>query len=128
MSHLPSSDSGPSVASAALDKVEVSSHCPRRSSYPLISSIPYASGERLAQAAENSETVAETVLYLGHDSNMSAETFMGVRRTRPLFQVNVSVPALRLTFDLPGVPYREPCFANVAFRQVPEKPTADGQQ
>lgn len=27
------------------------------------------------------------------------------------------VPALRLTFDLPGIPYKEPCFANTALRE-----------
>lgn len=61
----------------------------------------------------------ETVLYLGYGSNMSNETFRGKRGIKPLAQVNVQVPCLRLTFDLPGLPYKEPCFANSA-RRDPE--------
>jgi hypothetical protein len=53
---------------------------------------------------------------------MCAATFLGMRGIRPLSQVNVSAPALDLTFDLPGMPYREPCFANTALRKLPIKP------
>lgn len=35
---------------------------------------------------------------------------------KPLAQLNVQVPDLRLTFDLPGIPYAEPCFANSGIR------------
>jgi hypothetical protein len=59
---------------------------------------------------------AKTVLYLAYGSNLCNETFRGVRGIRPLSQVNVLVPSLRLTFDLPGIPYKEPCFANTALR------------
>ncbi|KAK5149363.1 hypothetical protein LTR04_007154 [Oleoguttula sp. CCFEE 6159] len=65
------------------------------------------------------ETGRETVLYLAYGSNLSTETFRGKRGIRPLAQVNVQVPTLKLTFDLPGVPYAEPCFANTA-RRDPE--------
>jgi hypothetical protein len=58
----------------------------------------------------------ETVLYLGYGSNLSAETFRGKRGIRPISQVNVVVPTLSLTFDLPGIPYQEPCFGNVRNR------------
>ncbi|CAO2649120.1 Nn.00g100690.m01.CDS01 [Neocucurbitaria sp. VM-36] len=58
----------------------------------------------------------KTVLYLAYGSNLCNETFRGVRGIRPLSQVNVLVPSLRLTFDLPGIPYAEPCFANTARR------------
>ncbi|KAJ9606307.1 hypothetical protein H2200_009268 [Cladophialophora chaetospira] len=58
----------------------------------------------------------ETVLYLGYGSNLSAETFRGKRGIRPISQVNVVVPTLSLTFDLPGIPYTEPCFGNVRYR------------
>ncbi|KAF1845872.1 uncharacterized protein K460DRAFT_116581 [Cucurbitaria berberidis CBS 394.84] len=58
----------------------------------------------------------KTVLYLAYGSNLCNETFRGVRGIRPLSQVNVLVPSLRLTFDLPGMPYAEPCFANSAWR------------
>lgn len=115
-----------SVASAALDKAGVSARQPSRGSYPSISSILTTSSERLTKAAQDVHPIsdspgAETVLYLAYGSNMSAETFLGVRGIRPLSQVNVAVPSLRLTFDLAGVPYKEPCFANVGFRNVPDK-------
>lgn len=60
----------------------------------------------------------DTVLYLGYGSNLCAETFQGKRNVKPLSQVNVVVPALSLTFDLPGLPYTEPCFGNVRYRDT----------
>lgn len=89
--------------------------------------IPQTSPERLAAEAADRQGADEgakpdTILYLAYGSNMAAQTFQGMRGIRPLSQVNVSVPTLRLTFDLPGIPYREPCFANVDFRKMPEKP------
>ncbi|KZF26805.1 hypothetical protein L228DRAFT_243325 [Xylona heveae TC161] len=59
---------------------------------------------------------SQTVLYLAYGSNLSAETFLGRRNIRPLSQQNVVVPALSLSFNLPGIPYIEPCFANTRFR------------
>ncbi len=64
------------------------------------------------------------MLYLAYGSNLCAETFQGKRGIKPLAQVNVVVPELRLTFDLPGVPYAEPCFANTARRQPSSPPDA----
>ncbi|KAK8055308.1 hypothetical protein PG993_000535 [Apiospora rasikravindrae] len=98
--------------------------------YPPISSIPRTSPERLAQASPDNDDHdpsspknARTYLYLAYGSNLSAETFLGVRGIRPLSKVNVSAPAFDLTFDLPGIPYREPCFANVAPRKhLPDPP------
>jgi hypothetical protein len=57
-----------------------------------------------------------TVLYLAYGSNLCKETFREKRGIEPLSQINVLVPSLRLTFDLPGIPYVEPCFANSAMR------------
>ncbi|KAH7401866.1 hypothetical protein DE146DRAFT_651787 [Phaeosphaeria sp. MPI-PUGE-AT-0046c] len=65
----------------------------------------------------------KTVLYLAYGSNLCNETFRGVRGIRPLSQVNVLVPSLRLTFDLAGIPYAEPCFANSALR-IPDAPVS----
>ncbi|KAF2098559.1 hypothetical protein NA57DRAFT_65976 [Rhizodiscina lignyota] len=62
----------------------------------------------------------DTVLYLAYGSNLAYETFQGSRGIKPLAQVNVLVPELRMTFDLPGIPYVEPCFANTALRATPE--------
>ena len=59
---------------------------------------------------------SKTILYLAYGSNLSAETFLGKRGIRPISQVNVVVPELVMTFDLAGIPYVEPCFANTAYR------------
>ncbi|KAF2168859.1 hypothetical protein M409DRAFT_65228 [Zasmidium cellare ATCC 36951] len=58
----------------------------------------------------------ETVLYLAYGSNLANEKFRKDRKVNPLSQINVQVPSLRLVFDLPGIPYSEPCFANTARR------------
>ena len=60
----------------------------------------------------------DTVLYLAYGSNLSADTFQGRRGIRPLSQVNVVVPQLVMTFDLAGLPYVEPCFANTKYRHT----------
>lgn len=65
---------------------------------------------------QRSDAERGTFLYLGYGSNLSNETFRGNRGIKPLSQVNVQVPSLRLTFDLPGIPYKEPCFANTGRR------------
>ncbi|KAF2792270.1 hypothetical protein K505DRAFT_279169 [Melanomma pulvis-pyrius CBS 109.77] len=66
------------------------------------------------------EEKGKTVLYLAYGSNLCNETFRENRGIRPLSQVNVLVPSLKLTFDLPGIPYHEPCFANSALRNPDE--------
>ena len=60
----------------------------------------------------------DTVLYLAYGSNLCARTFQGNRGIRPLSQVNVVVPELVMTFDLAGLPYVEPCFANTKYRHA----------
>ncbi|KAL7900337.1 hypothetical protein HDV63DRAFT_310085 [Trichoderma sp. SZMC 28014] len=116
----------PSTAVAALEKAEATEQHPAEGSYPPVSSIPDISPKRLAQAAEDAPKelaeAATTILYLAYGSNMCAETFLGMRKIRPISQINVSVPILQLTFDLPGLPYREPCFANVGYRKLPKQP------
>jgi hypothetical protein len=66
-----------------------------------------------------------TVLYLAYGSNMCAQTFQDRRNILPLAAVNVVVPELELTFDLPGVPYLEPCFANCKWRDVDQDEFVD---
>ncbi|KAI9739671.1 MAG: hypothetical protein M1834_006389 [Cirrosporium novae-zelandiae] len=70
----------------------------------------------------------ETVLYLAYGSNLCAKTFQGTRGIRPLSQINVVVPELVLTFDLPGIPYLEPCFANTRYRNQKSLTTPDYQE
>ncbi|KAI1756624.1 hypothetical protein F4782DRAFT_274098 [Xylaria castorea] len=92
-------------------------------SYPPISSIPKTSSERLALASsDNPSATAKTILYLAYGSNLCAETFLGRRGIRPISQINVSAPAFDLSFDLPGIPYNEPCFANTRPRKIPKPP------
>ena len=64
----------------------------------------------------------QTVFYLAYGSNLCAETFQGHRGIRPVSAVNVVVPDLSLTFDLPGIPYNEPCFANTKYRKASDAP------
>ncbi|KAL1895878.1 hypothetical protein Sste5346_004975 [Sporothrix stenoceras] len=73
-------------------------------------------------SSTQSTSTEPTVLYLAYGSNMAAKTFEGTRGIKPISCVTVSAPTLQLTFDLPGVPYREPCFANTAFRKPPKSP------
>lgn len=67
----------------------------------------------------------ETVLYLAYGSNLSNETFRRNRGIRPLSQINVQVPSLRLTFDLPGIAYLEPCFANSGTKDPDQDPAEE---
>ncbi|KAI1815317.1 hypothetical protein GGS20DRAFT_576214 [Poronia punctata] len=101
---------------------------PPATKYPSISSIPKISPERLALAStdddddnpsSDSTKKKKTILYLAYGSNLSAQTFLGMRGIRPLSQINVSAPAFDLVFNLPGMPYMEPCFANTRPRQIP---------
>jgi hypothetical protein len=60
----------------------------------------------------------KTVLYLAYGSNLCDETFLGKRQIKPISQINVVVPEISMTFDLPGIAYKEPCFANVRRREA----------
>lgn len=71
-----------------------------------------------------SDDTSETILYLAYGSNLSAETFKGNRGIRPISAINVHVPSLDLTFDLAGIPYIEPCFANTRYH-IPAPPAED---
>ena len=71
---------------------------------------------------------SKTLFYLAYGSNMCAKTFQGVRGIRPISQTNVVVPDLILTFDLPGLPYVEPCFANSKFRAEPTTGSNDDEK
>ncbi|KAI0107581.1 hypothetical protein GGR51DRAFT_152902 [Nemania sp. FL0031] len=122
---LPTSD--PEQGKCCLSRICNSPTWRRRAppprSYPPISSIPKTSPERLALASDPSASAAaKTILYLAYGSNLSAETFLGARGIRPLSQINVSAPAFDLCFDLPGIPYSEPCFANTRPRKIPKPP------
>ena len=91
--------------------------------------LPFLQGNRRNQAKprktgplpefrrSDSTESQENILYLAYGSNLCAATFQGNRGIRPISAANVWVPELELTFDLPGVPYNEPCFANTRFRR-----------
>ena len=72
----------------------------------------------LFENAARQTTHNQTYLYLGYGSNLSAETFLGKRQIRPLSQINVVVLEIALSFNLPGIPYTEPCFANSRYRKA----------
>ncbi|CAK3851370.1 hypothetical protein CB0940_10998 [Lecanosticta acicola] len=100
---------------------------PRPSASRLASSLneaPYCLKSFVEEAAFRRKE--ETVLYLAYGSNLAARKFKGERGIKPLSQINVQVPSLRMTFDLPGVPYSEPCFANSARRDPNNDPPKEG--
>ena len=79
---------------------------------------PYQLNNAIPQELGDGPNDPDTALYLAYGSNLSAETFQGRRGIRPLSQVNVVVPELVMTFDLAGLPYIEPCFANTKYRHA----------
>jgi hypothetical protein len=82
-----------------------------------LSETPFDTAQLIEEVRRNCATTSkDTVLYLAYGSNLCAETFKGARGIKPLSQLNVLVPELELTFDLPGIPYTEPCFANTRYR------------
>lgn len=104
----------PQIPSARLKDSEIPSSSPTRRR-------PSASETTAALDASKSKG-EKTILYLAYGSNLAAETFLGRRGIKPLSATNVHVPSLDLTFDLPGIPYTEPCFANTSYRRVPQLP------
>lgn len=125
--------SGDCLAIAALtqatEKLQIQAMSRKTKLQKMCSKIPCTSQERQARSyndqAFGSEEIArlgtsdsgdDTVLYLAYGSNLSAETFLGKRGIKPLSQVNIVAPSIALTFDLPGLPYTEPCFANSRYR------------
>lgn len=63
------------------------------------------------------EIKQKTIYYFAYGSNLSSATFRGRRGIKPLSTTNVLCPGNILTFDLDGIPYWEPCFANI--REAP---------
>ncbi|KAI5117585.1 hypothetical protein M0805_004580 [Coniferiporia weirii] len=63
-------------------------------------------------------TPSELLWYLAYGSNLNASVFKRRRGISPRAQRNVLVTGLELTFDLAGLPYLEPRFANCRFATV----------
>ncbi|KAI9715767.1 MAG: hypothetical protein M1812_005766 [Candelaria pacifica] len=76
----------------------------------------FESGQLLKAVSSSAHKPPGTVLYLAYGSNLCAQTFQGKRGIKPISNINVLVPKLVLTFDLPGIPYIEPCFGNTRYR------------
>ncbi|KAF2790984.1 hypothetical protein K505DRAFT_249986 [Melanomma pulvis-pyrius CBS 109.77] len=57
-----------------------------------------------------------TRLYLAYGSNLCESVFQDNRGIQPISAVNVLVPELQLVWNLPGIPYAEPCYANAQRR------------
>ena len=68
------------------------------------------------EVAQSKDAADRTILYLAYGSNLCREAFQKTRGIRPLSMRTVVVPELTLMFDLPGIPYTEPCFANTRYR------------
>ena len=86
--------------------------------------LQYQAADPLQQLKEAPKQ-PDTIFYLAYGSNLSAETFQGRRGIHPISQLNVVVPELVMTFDLAGLPYVEPCFANTKYRKpIPPTPSA----
>lgn len=97
-----------SIAETSLDKDEA-----------LVEKVPFLPSAAVDIAKPDESVPHEkSVLYLAYGSNLAAETFLGKRGIKPLSQINVVVPDLKLTFDLPGLPYVEPCFAATRYRHA----------
>ncbi|KAL7267975.1 hypothetical protein RUND412_009423 [Rhizina undulata] len=77
------------------------------------------------QSPEREQPEEETVLYLAYGSNLCAATFLHRRGISPLSKRNVVVPRLQLVFDLPGIPYLEPRFANSRVVPLSHPPDPD---
>ncbi|KAL8636113.1 MAG: hypothetical protein Q9228_006458, partial [Teloschistes exilis] len=58
--------------------------------------------KKASSSSSSSKEKEKTYLYLAYGSNLAASTFQGARGIRPLAALNVVVPELVLTFDLPG--------------------------
>ncbi|KAL8705733.1 MAG: hypothetical protein Q9201_001167 [Fulgogasparrea decipioides] len=127
----PPIDQGASTAIACAQTVSKTNE-PQSTSEPVNSKLPPISHPRLISSLQDQQNPEppppapqtlkddshkdRTYLYLAYGSNLAASTFLGRRNIRPLAALNVVVPDLVLTFDLPGLPYTEPCFANTAYR------------
>lgn len=129
MEHHQASDTGDAIRgmTCAMDQIQPRFPPLRQNKLAAQSAnVPKTSVERREASrrdAADHQDPDDTVLYLAYGSNLAAETFLGKRGIRPLSQVNVVVPSIRLMFDLPGIPYSEPCFANSGYRSTEEKPT-----
>lgn len=85
---------------------------------------PYNLSSPTLQQLSKYPSTPSTILYLAYGSNLSSETFQGNRGIRPISQTNVVVPELVMTFDLAGLTYLEPCFANTKYRSEHPSPSS----
>ena len=53
------------------------------------------------------------VWYFSYGSNMSREKLEGSRGIHPIAKAAVSIIGWQLTFNIPGIPYKEPVFTSV---------------
>ncbi|EJC99510.1 uncharacterized protein FOMMEDRAFT_113015 [Fomitiporia mediterranea MF3/22] len=90
---------------------------------PLISpsaSNPALISSNVDEATSLLEKPNEPLWYLAYGSNLYSAVFKARRKITPLEERHVLVEGLELTFDLPGIPYLEPRFANCRFSSESE--------
>lgn len=101
--------------------VDADAAAPKQTSNLLIKTFDFFLGENrqknestpLLSGNETGYIKQKTIHYLAYGSNLSSTTFRGRRGIKPLSATNVLCPGKVLTFDLDGIPYWEPCFANI---------------
>jgi len=82
----------------------------------------------LPPAISSSHSSPKTINYLAYGSNLTSAVLTDSRHLHPLQVTPVRVPGLTLTFTLAGLPYLEPCFANVRPRLPPPPPPAEQER
>jgi len=82
----------------------------------------------LPPAIGSSHSSPKTINYLAYGSNLTSAVITDSRHIHPLEITPVRVPSLTLTFTLAGLPYLEPCFANVRPRRLPSPPPLAQQE
>jgi len=63
----------------------------------------------------------DRVWYFAYGSNMSSEVFRGHRSIDPLAAISVVIPGWTLTFDIYGIPYKEPGYSSIAKQLTPSQ-------
>lgn len=74
----------------------------------------------------HTDTFPETLWYFAYGSNMSSAKFTGSRGIVPIDAARVRVPHWELSMEIPGLPYSEPAFSSIKFREPARAENANG--
>lgn len=87
---------------------------------PTVEVLPGNAQDAAHLVEEVSDDPAKPLWYLAYGSNLNSKAFKSRRGICPLAKRSVFVPGLELTFDLGGLPFVEPRFANARFVSKPD--------